>query len=183
MLLGRQEAAIPGSVRGLSYGGGMADPTIEVIRSKRRKRTVEATLVDGRLQIRVPDGLSAQRETELIAQARERVMRKVSSNQIDLLTRARQLADRYDLPRPVRVEWSSRQMRRWGSCTPDHGHIRISNRLTSVPGWVLDSVLVHELAHLSIADHGPQFQELVDRYELAERAKGYLIAKSDGRTI
>jgi predicted metal-dependent hydrolase len=161
----------------------MANPNIEVIRSKRRKRTIEATLVDGRLQIRVPHGLSPERETELIAQAKERVMRKVSSNQVNLLARAQQLADRYDLPGPTRVEWSSRQLRRWGSCTPDHGHIRISNRLASVPGWVLDSVLVHELAHLAVADHGPRFQELVDRYELSERAKGYLIAKRDGRTI
>jgi predicted metal-dependent hydrolase len=161
----------------------MADPPIDVIRSKRRKRTIEATLVDGRLQIRVPHGLSPERESELIVQARERVMHKVSSNQVDLLARAQQLADLHELPKPERVEWSSRQMRRWGSCTPEHGHIRISNRLASVPGWVLDSVLVHELAHLAVADHGPQFQELVDRYDLSERAKGYLIAKSDGRTI
>lgn len=161
----------------------MTDPPIEVIRSKRRKRTVEASLVDGRLQIRVPHGLSPARETELIEQAGERLLRKVSSEGIDLMRRARHLADRYDLPEPERVEWSSRQMRRWGSCTPGQGHIRISTRLTSVPAWVLDSVLIHELAHLAVADHGPRFQELVDRYELSERAKGYLIAKSDGRSI
>jgi hypothetical protein len=74
-------------------------------------------------------------------------------------------------------------MKRWGSCTPDEGRIRISNRLTSVPIWVLDSVLVHELAHLQVEDHGPGFDELVNRYELSERAKGYLIAKADGMTV
>jgi predicted metal-dependent hydrolase len=161
----------------------MTDLPIEVIRSKRRTRTVEASLVDGRLQVRVPYGLSPQRETELVEQASERVQRKVSSPGIHLLKRARELAGRYDLPTPKRVEWSSRQMRRWGSCTPDKGHIRISNRLTAAPPWVLDSVLVHELAHLAVADHGPRFQELVNRYELSERAKGYLIAKGDGRIL
>jgi predicted metal-dependent hydrolase len=161
----------------------MTDMPIEVIRSKRRTRTVEASLVEGRLQIRVPYGLSPQRETELVAQASDRVLRKVSSKGIDLMRRAQELAHRHELPKPARVEWSSRQMRRWGSCTPDQGHIRISNRLASVPGWVLDSVLVHELAHLAVADHGPRFQELVNRYELSERAKGYLIAKSDGRRL
>ena len=174
---------IPESVGAASYGDRMTDLPIDVIRSKRRRRTVEASLVDGRLQVRVPYGLSPARETELVEQASDRVLRKVSSERIDLMRRARQLADRYDLPRPIRVEWSSRQMRRWGSCTPDQGHIRISNRLTSVPAWVLDSVLIHELAHLAVTDHGPRFQELVDRYELSERAKGYLIAKSDGRSL
>lgn len=174
---------MPRSVAGVAYGGEMTDVPIEVIRSKRRKRTVQATLVDGRLQVRIPAGLNAQRETALVEQASERVLRKVSSDGIDLTRRARQLADRYDLPQPASVEWSSRQMQRWGSCTPDEGRIRISNRLTSVPAWVLDSVLVHELAHLEIADHGARFQELANRYELSERAKGYLIAKSDGRSL
>jgi predicted metal-dependent hydrolase len=49
-----------------------------------------------------------------------------------------------------------------------------------MPSWVLDSVIVHELAHLEVADHGPRFQELIQRYELTERARGYLMAKSDG---
>lgn len=161
----------------------MTDLPIEVIRSKRRTRTVQASLVGGRLEVRVPYGLSPQHERELVERASEKVLRKVSSEGIDLLKRARALATRYDLPRPLRVEWSSRQMQRWGSCTPDQRSIRVSNRLASVPGWVLDSVLVHELAHLEVADHGPEFHALVNRYELSERAKGYLIAKSDGRTV
>jgi hypothetical protein len=40
-------------------------------------------------------------------------------------------------------------------------------------------VLVHELAHLAVTDHGEKFQALVGRYELGERAEGYLIAKSE----
>ena len=37
-------------------------------------------------------------------------------------------------------------------------------------------MIVHELAHLVHVDHGPAFQALVDRYPLAERARGFLIA-------
>jgi predicted metal-dependent hydrolase len=48
-----------------------------------------------------------------------------------------------------------------------------------MPVWVLDWVLVHELAHLAVPDHGEQFQAIVGRYELGERAEGYLIAKSE----
>jgi hypothetical protein len=161
----------------------MTDLPIEVIRSKRRKRTVQASVSDGKLQVRVPDGLDPEEEERLVTKISDRVLRKVSSEGMELMRRARELADRYDLPKPATVEWSSRQTKRWGSCTPvNGGHIRISDRLASVPGWVLDSVLIHELAHLEVDDHGPRFRALVNRYELAERAKGYLIAKGEGRT-
>ena len=39
-----------------------------------------------------------------------------------------------------------------------------------MPSWVVDYVLVHELAHLLASGHGPQFQALVARYPHAERA-------------
>lgn len=154
----------------------MSNYPIEVIRSKRRTRTVQASLRNGRLQIRVPDGLDPDEEAELVQKMQERVARKVSSHDVDLTQRAGELARRYALPLPATIEWSSRQMRRWGSCSPKTRHIRISNRLASMPDWVLDSVLVHELAHLEEPDHGPRFQALVERYELTERAKGYLMA-------
>lgn len=131
--------------------------------------------------MRVPAGLAPDEEKRLVRKITDRVIRKATSADIDLNERARQLAARYGLPEPADVVWSSRQMKRWGSCTPDEGRIRISDRLAEMPGWVLDSVLVHELAHLEVADHGPDFEALVDRYELSERAKGYLMARSGSR--
>ena len=78
-------------------------------------------------------------------------------------------------PVPVSVRWSDRQQRRWGSCTPAEGTIRLSRRLEGMPTWVLDYVLVHELAHLLVPDHSRRFWEYVERYPLAERAKGFLM--------
>jgi predicted metal-dependent hydrolase len=163
------------------YGHVMTELPIRVVRSGRRKRTVQASLKEGHLEVRVPAGLDPEEESRLVSQVAEKVTRKISSVDVDLDKRAKQLARKYGLPKPASVEWSSRQMRRWGSCTPVDGRIRISNRLAGMPSWVLDSVIVHELAHLSEPSHGPRFQALVDRYELAERAHGYLIAMSEGR--
>jgi predicted metal-dependent hydrolase len=62
----------------------------------------------------------------------------------------------------------------WASCTPENGTIRVSDRLRTVPTWVLDYVLVHELAHLLIPGHDAAFWSLVARYPRSERARGYL---------
>jgi predicted metal-dependent hydrolase len=71
-----------------------------------------------------------------------------------------------------RLEWTS-----IGFVDMAHiGAIRIARRAASLPDWVLDYLVVHELAHLEQSDHGPAFHELENRYPLTERAKGYLMA-------
>jgi hypothetical protein len=159
----------------------MTDLAVDVVRSTKRKRTMQAYLSNGRLRILVPEGLAPDEEARLIETMVARATRRLSSASVDLGARAGQLARKYGLATPSSIEWSDRQMRRWGSCTPSEGRIRISSRLASMPEWVLDSVLIHELAHLEVADHGKDFQSLVGRYELGERAKGYLMAKSEER--
>jgi len=154
----------------------MSDFPIDVVRSQRRKRTLQASLREGRIKVMVPADLDPAKEEQMVAELVERVTRKLTSDRVDLPHRARLLARRYQLPEPSEVVWSDRQMTRWGSCSPGERRIRISRRLATMPGWVLDSVLVHELAHLEVADHGPAFQRLVGRYALTERAKGYLMA-------
>ena len=150
---------------------------IEVVRSARRRRTVQARVVDGVLRVSVPATMPPDEEQRWVAEMVRRISRRTTAEGIDLGARARRLADRHDLPRPASVAWSDRQRSRWGSCTPSTGAIRVSGRLAAWPPWVLDYVLVHELAHLVAADHGPRFQALVARYPLAERARGFLIAK------
>jgi predicted metal-dependent hydrolase len=43
-----------------------------------------------------------------------------------------------------------------------------------MPGYVVDYVLLHELAHLLVPDHGPDFWALLEAYPRTERARGYL---------
>lgn len=94
----------------------------------------------------------------------------------ELMTRARTLCRRYldESVQPVGVRWVSNQGMRWGSCTPSDGTIRLSSRLRGMPPWVVDYVLVHELAHLLEPGHTTHFWDLVRRYPQADRARGYL---------
>lgn len=151
----------------------------EIVRSRRRTKTVQARLVEGRVRVLVPAEMSEKEAERWAEEMSRRIDRKLKAGRVDLTRRAGLLASRHRLPSPDSIEWSDRQQQRWGSCTGRTSRIRISTRLAEVPGWVLDYVVVHELAHLVEPNHGPRFQELVDRYPLAERARGYLIAKAD----
>jgi predicted metal-dependent hydrolase len=75
---------------------------------------------------------------------------------------------------PSTVRWVRPMRTRWASCTPADGTIRISERLRDTPAWVVDYVLVHELAHLLEPGHDEPFWAWVHRYPRAERAMGYL---------
>lgn len=76
--------------------------------------------------------------------------------------------------RPTSVRWVTNQNTRWGSCTPAEGSIRLSHRLKGMPEYVIDYVLLHELAHLLVPGHGPDFWRLLEAYPRTERARGYL---------
>ena len=151
---------------------------VRVIRSPRRRKTAQARLVESVLEIRIPGHSSPEEERELVEHFRSRFERSRAAEAVDVEQRAAELADRFDLPAPRSVRWVANQNHRWGSCTPADGSIRLSDRLAGYPSWVVDYVIVHELAHLVEANHGPGFRALVDRYPKAERARGYLIAKS-----
>jgi predicted metal-dependent hydrolase len=158
----------------------IADDTFAIVveRSARRRRTVGAQMVGGVLKVVVPSWMSRAEEDHWVDVMTGRFRRKMSTDRIDLGERALVLARRHDLPRPQEIKWSDDMQSRWGSCTPGTGTIRISSRIAKFPDWVIDYVIVHELAHLEIGDHSDAFWKLARRYPRAERAIGYLIAKS-----
>ena len=148
--------------------------------SPNRRRTVSARVVDGVLELRVPAGMPPAEREEWAERMRERLERRLQRarpTDARLEERARALNRRYF---DGRLRWTSiayaEQSSRWGSCTTVAGVIRISTRAAELPAWVLDYLLVHELAHLEVPHHGPRFWTLVNRYPLTERARGYLMA-------
>jgi predicted metal-dependent hydrolase len=152
---------------------------VEVVRSDRRRRTVSAYRQDGRTVVLLPARMSQVDEDRWVAEMVGRLARqdaRRAPTREALEERAAQLSERYLDGRavPVSVTWSTRQNGRWGSCTPVDRTIRLSSRLQGMPDWVVDYVLVHELAHLLQPGHDPAFWALVGRYPRTERARGYL---------
>jgi hypothetical protein len=150
---------------------------VEVVRSARRRKTVQARRVNGVLRVSIPASMTKVEEERWVSEMVRRMARDQATDEIDLERRAEALAARYRLPAPQSIRWVGNQEWRWGSCTPSDRTIRISSRLVGEPGWVLDYVIVHELAHLSIHGHNRAFWDLVARYPKTERARGFLIAR------
>lgn len=173
-------------------GGRRGDPTIpgiepagpvEVRRSPRRRQTVTAYREGGRTVILIPARFSKAEERRWVAdmlarlEARDQRQRRGARRSDSALhNRARSLALQHFDGKigPSAVRWVDNMTTRWASCTPADGTIRVSSRLRAMPTWVLDYVLVHELAHLITPMHDEQFWSLVARYPRAERARGYL---------
>jgi predicted metal-dependent hydrolase len=161
----------------------MGVPEVEVRRSKRRRRTVSAYREGDRIVVMIPASLSRAEEAEWVQTMLARLERSEQRRRPSddgLLQRALALSDRYlgGLATPESVRWVENQRSRWGSCTPGDRTIRLSVRLQGMPSWVIDYVLVHELAHLLESGHDERFWAWVDRYPQAERAKGYLLGWS-----
>lgn len=154
---------------------------VKIIRSDRRARTVSARVVGDTVEISAPAHLSDAELEPIIARLTARLERRKERSALDdadLQRVATELNRRYFDGRLqwASISWSAQQNKRYGSCTPADRTIRISHRLAAMPPFVLEYVVMHELAHLLEANHGPRFWKLVNRYPKTERARGYLMA-------
>ncbi len=168
------------------------EPRVEVRRSARRRRTVTAYREADAIVVLIPARMSRAEEQAQVAEMVRRVLarerrQRAPKGDTDLRERALALSGRHlepqlgFAPAPASVAWVTNQNQRWGSCTPSTGAIRLSARMQTMPSWVVDYVLVHELAHLVEAAHSPRFWALVSGYPGAEKAQGFLEGFLAGR--
>ncbi|MDF6018959.1 M48 family metallopeptidase [Streptomyces sp. JH34] len=152
---------------------------VEVRRSARRSRTVSAYREGERTIVLIPARMSEAEEQRWVGVMLDKLAAQESKRVIgdsELSDRAERLSGQYldGRARPASVRWVTNQNTRWGSCTPAEGSIRLSHRLQGMPEYVVDYVLLHELAHLLVPGHGPRFWRLLESYPRTERARGYL---------
>jgi len=157
----------------------MSTRDVEVRRSRRRRRTVSAYRENGRTIVLIPARFTRAEERQWVTTMLERLdkgERRRRPSDTQLAARAAELSRRHlgGLAQPTTIRWVTNQSSRWGSCTPADGTIRISARVRGMPGYVLDYVILHELAHLLAPGHGREFWSLLEGYPRLERARGYL---------
>ncbi|WP_051839155.1 M48 family metallopeptidase [Streptomyces sp. NRRL F-5126] len=156
-----------------------AAPAVEVRRSTRRRRTVSAYREGDRTIVLIPARMTKAEERRWVTVMLDKLAAQESKRTLgddELAGRAQRLSRQYfgGRARPATVRWVTNQNTRWGSCTPAEASIRLSHRLQGMPEYVVDYVLLHELAHLIVPGHGPDFWRLLEVYPRTERARGYL---------
>ncbi len=161
---------------------------VEVRRSARRRRTVSAYRDGSRMVVLIPASFSRAQEQAWVTRMVSRLEageRRRHRTDATLAARAADLSARYLDGRatPSSIRWVGTMTTRWGSCTPADGTIRVSDRIRDMPGYVVDYVLLHELAHLVVPGHGPAFWALLAGYPRLERARGFLDGVSMAKGI
>jgi hypothetical protein len=159
---------------------------VEVRRSARRTRTVAAFWEDGTAVVAIPARFTAAQEREwvnrMLAKLHKQGERQTAAGRRRpatdeaLAAHAARLSTEYLDGRsvPTSVRWVKNQNSRWGSATPAEGTIRLSDKLRPMPQWVIDYVLLHELAHLLVASHNTAFWKLLEAYPETQRARAFL---------
>lgn len=143
-------------------------PEVEIRASARRKKTGAAHWSGSRIVVQIPARMHGRERRLFVDELVQRLMSQRPQNAAGdaaLEERARVLAELYnDGVEPTTVRWVSNQQARWASCSPATREIRVSSRLRQCPAWLIDAVLVHELAHLQEADHNARFYEIANRH-------------------
>lgn len=154
---------------------------IKVIKSRRRWKTASARVKDGTLEIRLPAWIlptEAQKIINKFTHSFEKRKKPKIPSDAELKILADKLNQQYfqgELKYRA-ICWSKNQNSLHGSCSIKNSTIRISNKLKTVPKWVLKAIIVHELTHLLVPNHSKKFWAIANRYPLMERARGYLLA-------
>lgn len=155
------------------------EPTVEIRPSTRRRKTVGAHWEGDTIVVVVPHRLPKRVQREYADSLVARLLedRKATHpTDADLAARAAALLARHlpEVRPPAAVTWTERASSRWASCTLTDRTIRVSSTLRGVPPWVLDAVLLHELAHLVHPRHDAAFRAVVERGERAADAEVFL---------
>ena len=152
----------------------------ELIRSRRKTLAVEITR-DGRVVVRAPLHLSQARIDAFLADRADWIARHLEKQRqspppppppTEAEIRALKARAAAVLPEKVAF-WSQKTglvptgvkitsaRRRYGSCS-SKGGICLSCFLMNLPEAAVDLVVVHELCHLKVLNHGPAFYALLE---------------------
>lgn len=158
---------------------------IKITRSAKRRRTIGARLINNIMHVYAPNNMPDEKLNAVIASFKEKFTRGLLKKKLNdgkpLKETAEILNKKYFKNRldisSINIEYVTGQTHKFGCCNYQNKSIRISHRIAQMPQWVRDYVIIHELAHLIEPNHSKAFWDIVSEYKLAERAKGYLIAK------
>ena len=118
---------------------------VEIVRSRKRRKTVNAQVKDGVLVIQAPARMTDRELGPVIEKLRKRLQAKLvvtPQTDAELQKRAEELNREYF---NGRLKWEemkyvTNQNKRYGSCSPASRRIRLSHRLAKMPKFVREAL-------------------------------------------
>ena len=141
---------------------------LDLVLRRKRVKTVNARLRGSTLLVSAPVGVPEERLEPAVRGLASRLLRRAHAARVngegDALALARKVAGRFPEPPSVgRALFVTTQGARRGSYSTKTKTVRLNAALRGMPGWVLEAVVAHELAHVFHPDHSPAFWELLGR--------------------
>ncbi len=158
--------------------------TLSVSVERKRVKNVNARLRGSTLYISAPPQMPSKRVEEISEDLARGLLRRERARQVnneeDALALALKVARRFERrPRVDKALFVTNQRARWGSYSQRTRTIRLNAALRSMPRWVLEAVVAHELAHAIYPDHSPAFWELLRGvYPATDQAQAFLTGVS-----
>jgi hypothetical protein len=170
----------PRSTRTINVDGVALELAIE----RKGVKNDNARLTGSTLSISAPCGMPQEALDEAVLKLARRLLRRAHASRVneahDALKLAHAVAKRFPKePSIQRVAFVSTQRKRWGSYSTRTKTVRLNAAVRRMPGWVLEAVVAHELAHTFHADHSRAFWDLLRRIcPETERAEAFLAGVS-----
>jgi len=156
---------------------------VEIRRSKRRKKTVSARLDGDVMYVYAPVDTPEKELHKIIKNFKKRFTRRNLKRELNEEQNLSEVFGRLNKKyfngkiKIKSIEYVTNQQKKYGSCDYRKKTIRLSHYIAQMPDWVRNYVIIHEMAHILEPNHSKAFWDIVYRYKLAERARGFLIAK------
>ena len=160
---------------------GMA---LTLVVERKAVKNVNARLRGSTLSVSAPLKMPQATLDGIVIDLAQKLVRRVHAQRVnqeeDALALARRGAARFTpwVPQPLDVQavrLVASQQACWGSYSLATRTIRLNAVLRRMPRWVMEAVVVHELAHIVHPNHSPAFWELARRvYPETDRARAFL---------
>tara|TARA_B110000879_G_C11151420_1_gene504803 strand:+ start:1400 stop:2188 length:789 start_codon:yes stop_codon:yes gene_type:complete len=136
---------------------------------EKKRSSSGAKIKEDRILLSLDEKLFGVNKSEIIKTALSRVFAKKYKHEVE---KRLELINKHYFGHAVKSLRLKYNKSNWGSCS-NSGNINLSTRLLMAPQWVLDYVIVHELAHMNEMNHSKKYWAIVEKvypeYKKAEK--------------
>lgn len=132
---------------------------LRILNTNRKRIALRFRQEEKIIEIYRPEALKPEQQSEAIRGILEKGLKQKARDVFSVKL------DRFSAQMGVKYKdfYLKEQKTRWGSCS-SKGNINLNWRIIMAPEWVIEYLIIHELAHLKHMNHSASFWEVVGQY-------------------